>query len=83
MGDAAMKPSKIIRWNVAITSASVFSDAPLQCALLAIDDALVMFSIDALFEDMSSTIKWFATALHSDTTREKMFSGNLSRMLKL
>ncbi len=80
---AAIKPSEIFRRNIAITTAGTFSDEPLDCALNALGEDAVMFSVDHPFEDMKEASAWLDAAPISDAVREKISSGNAKRILKL
>ena len=80
---AAIKPSEIFRRNIAITTAGTFSDEPLDCALKALGEDSIMFSVDHPFEDMKEASAWLDAAPVSDAVREKVSSGNAKRMLKL
>ena len=79
----AIKPSEIFRRNIAITTAGTFSDEPLDCALKALGEDAIMFSVDHPFEDMKEASAWLDAAPVSDAVREKISSGNAKRFLKL
>ena len=79
----AVKPAEIIRNNVAITTAGMFSDEPLACALQGLGEDVVMFSVDHPFESMETASAWLDKAPVSDAVREKISSGNAVRVLKL
>jgi 2,3-dihydroxybenzoate decarboxylase len=79
----AIKPSAIFGRNVAITTAGTFSDEPLVCALTAMGEDAVMFSVDHPFENMKEATSWLDAAPIDHTVREKIFSGNARRILKL
>ncbi len=81
-GDA-VKPSEIMRRNVAITTAGMFSDEPFACALQAMGEDAVMFSVDHPFESMSAASTWFDKAPMTEAVREKVASGNAARLLRL
>ena len=53
----ALKPAEIIRRNVAITTAGMFSDSPLLCALRELGEDAVMFSVDHPFESMATAFE--------------------------
>ena len=80
---AAIKPSEIFRRNIAITTAGTFSDEPLDCALKALGEDSIMFSVDHPFEDMKEATAWLDAAPISETVREKISWGNAKRILKL
>jgi 2,3-dihydroxybenzoate decarboxylase len=80
---AAITPSTIFRSNIAITTAGMFSDEPLLCALKALGEDSVMFSVDHPFEDMKEAVRWLDDAPIDSAVREKISSGNAKRSLKL
>jgi 2,3-dihydroxybenzoate decarboxylase len=77
------KPSEIIRNNIAVTTAGVFSDAPLTCAINALGEDSILFSVDHPFESMDEASAWFERAPISDSTRAKISQDNAVRLLKL
>ena len=79
----AVKPSEIFRRNIAITTAGTFSDEPLECAIKALGEDAIMFSVDHPFEDMKEARAWFDAAPLSEPQREKIASANARRILKL
>ena len=81
--DVAIKPSEIFRRNIAITTAGTFSDEPLDCALKAVGEHSIMFSVDHPFEDMKEASAWLDAAPVSEAVAEKISSGNAKRILKL
>ncbi len=81
-GDA-IKPSEIIRKNIVITTAGMFSDEPLTCALQGLGEEAVLFSVDHPFEPMKVASDWLDKAPVSAETREKISCGNAKRVLKL
>ena len=82
-GDAAPKPAEIIRRNVAITTAGMFSNEPLSCALQGMGEDAIMFSVDHPFESMDAAGTWFDKAPLSEAVREKISWSNATRILKL
>jgi 2,3-dihydroxybenzoate decarboxylase len=78
-----LKPSDVIRKNIAVTTAGVFSDEPLMCAIKALGDDSIMFSVDHPFESMEKASEWFDQAPMSEETRAKVSQGNAHRLLKL
>jgi 2,3-dihydroxybenzoate decarboxylase len=78
-----IKPSAIFRRNIAITTAGAFSNEPLDCALKALGEDSVMFSVDHPFENMKEASDWLDAAPIDDAVREKISSGNARRILKL
>ena len=79
----AVKPSEIFRRNIAITTAGAFSDEPLDCAIKALGDDSIMFSVDHPFEDMHEASAWLDAAPLSEQQREKISSENARRILRL
>ena len=82
-GEMKVKPSEIIRRNVAVTTAGMFSDPPLDCALQALGEDRVMYSVDHPFESMTAANQWFENAPLSAEAREKVAWRNAARLLKL
>jgi 2,3-dihydroxybenzoate decarboxylase len=82
-GGATVKPSTLFHRNVAITTAGMFSDDPLDCALKALGEDSVMFSVDHPFEDMNEAGSWLDAAPISAEVKEKVSAGNAKRILKL
>ena len=81
--DVAIKPSEIFRRNIAITTAGTFSDEPLDCALKALGEDSIMFSVDHPFEDMKEASSWLDAAPIPEAVSEKISSGNAKRVLRL
>ena len=79
----AIKPSEIFRRNIAITTAGTFSDEPLDCALKALGEDAIMFSVDHPFENMKEASAWLNAAPVSEAVRAKISSENAERLLKL
>jgi len=82
-GGGDTKPSEIIRKNIAVTTAGVFSDEPLNCAIKALGEGSIMFSVDHPFEEMGKASAWFDQATISESTRAKISRDNAVRLLKL
>ena len=78
-----VNPAETLTSNVVVTSAGVFSDDPLLCAMKALGDNRVMFSVDYPFESMDDASKWLDHAAVSDQARENISHGNAERVLKL
>ena len=77
------RPSEIIRKNISVTTAGVFSDEPLMCAIKALGEDSILFSVDHPFENMERASEWFDRAPISAETRVKISQGNALRVLKL
>jgi 2,3-dihydroxybenzoate decarboxylase len=80
---AAVKPSELVRRNIKITSAGAFSDDPLRCALDALGDDSVMFSVDYPFESMTEAADWLGAAELDPKVRAKVEHENAQTLLKL
>ena len=76
-------PSDYIRQSVRITTSGVCSDAALRCALDAMGQENVMFSIDYPFEDTKVAADWIASARISDTERVNVAYENAKAILRL
>jgi 2,3-dihydroxybenzoate decarboxylase len=77
------QPSSYIRENVSITTAGLFSTPPLRCALEALGEDRVLFSIDYPYESSQAAGDWLDNAgLAADTLR-KIASANAKRLLHL
>ncbi len=82
-GGGGIKPAELIRRNVAITTAGMFSDPPLACALQGLGEDLVLYSVDHPFESMTAANEWFEKAPVTPEVREKIAWRNAARILKL
>ncbi len=82
-GKETAKPADVIRRNVSITTAGMFSDEPLSCALQGMGEDAIMFSVDHPFESMVAASTWFDKAPISEAVRDKISWGNATRILKL
>lgn len=82
-GGEDVKPAETLRRNVAVTTAGMFSDEPLTCALQGMGEEAVMFSVDHPFESMAAADEWFQKAPLSEGAREKVSWGNAARILGL
>jgi 2,3-dihydroxybenzoate decarboxylase len=80
-GDA--KPSETFKKNVLITTAGVFSNEPLLCAIGATGEDNTMFSVDHPFESMGDASRWLDDAPLAPELRGKISSGTAMRVLKL
>ena len=79
----SITPSGFIRKNIVITTSGMFSDEPFVCAMNALGEDSVMYSVDHPFDSMSAASSWFDRAPVSESVREKISSGNATRILKL
>ena len=78
-----IKASDVMRNNVVVTTSAVFSDTPFKCALEAMGDDRIVFSVDFPFEDMDYASDWLDKAPVSDKIREKVSWKNAARLLKI
>ena len=76
-------PSFYIKRNIAITTSGVCADAPLRCALDAMGEDNVMFSIDYPFEKTELAAQFIEHAKISENERSKVSSDNARRILHL
>ena len=79
----ALTPSEIIRKNIVITTSGVFSDPPFLCALSAVGDDRILYSVDHPFEIMQEAADWFDKAPISAETREKVSWRNAAQLMAL
>jgi 2,3-dihydroxybenzoate decarboxylase len=80
---AEMTPSQLIRRNIRITTAGSFSDEPLRCALDALGEDSVMYSVDYPFESMTEAAGWLDAANLDPHVRAKIEHQNAEALLKL
>ncbi len=80
---AARPPSEVIRKNIVITTTGVCSHPSLLCALSALGEDSVMFSVDYPYEDCSIAADFMETAPISESVRAKVCHGNAKRLLHL
>ncbi len=76
-------PSFYIKRNIAITTSGVCSDPSLRCALDAMGENNVMFSVDYPFENTEVAAQFIENAKISENERTKVASGNAKRILRL
>jgi len=79
----AQPPSFYIKRNIAITTSGVCSDISLRCALEAMGDGNVMFSVDYPFENTELAAQFIDNAKVPEDQRIKVASGNAKRILHL
>jgi 2,3-dihydroxybenzoate decarboxylase len=80
---AALTPSQLIRRNIAVTTAGSFSDDPLRCALDALGEDNVLYSVDYPFESMTEAAEWLDAAKLDPPVRAKVERENAQALLKL
>ena len=76
-------PSQIIRDNIFVTTTGVCSHASLLCALSALGEDSVMFSVDYPYEDSEVAATFVDSAPVSDEVRAKVCHGTARRLLRL
>jgi 2,3-dihydroxybenzoate decarboxylase len=76
-------PSQLVRSNIRITTAGAFSDEPLRCALDAVGEDNVMYSVDYPFESMTEAAEWLDAAKLDPQVRAKIEHQNARALLKL
>ena len=78
-----MPPSSYLKSNFSVTTSGQFSDLPLACAISALGEDNVMFSIDYPYEDSNVATRFIEAAPVSEAARAKLCSGNAARLLRL
>jgi 2,3-dihydroxybenzoate decarboxylase len=78
-----LTPSQLVRRNIRITTAGAFSDDPLRCALDALGEDSVMYSVDYPFESMTEAAGWLDAAKLDPQVRAKVEYQNAQALLKL
>jgi len=76
-------PSEIIRRNIAVTTTGVCSPASLACAIAALGEDHVMFSVDYPYESCETAAAFIESAPLAEATRAKVCHGNAERILHL
>jgi 2,3-dihydroxybenzoate decarboxylase len=79
----ARPPSQIIRDQILVTTTGVCSHASLMCALAALGEDSVMFSVDYPFEDCAVAARFIESAPLSEAARAKVCDGTARRLLRL
>ncbi len=78
-----LQPSEYLKRNLWVTTSGVCSDEPLKCALAALGEDRVLFSVDHPFEQTKLAVDWIEAADISNTTRQKVCSENAKALLGL
>jgi 2,3-dihydroxybenzoate decarboxylase len=78
-----LTPSQLVRRNIRITTAGAFSDDPLRCALDALGEDNVMYSVDYPFESMTEAAGWLDASSLDARVRAKIERENAQALLKL
>jgi 2,3-dihydroxybenzoate decarboxylase len=76
-------PSEVIRQNIVVTTTGVCSHPALLCALAALGEDSVMFSVDYPYEDSAVAAEFIETAPVSEEVRAKICRGNAQHVLRL
>ena len=76
-------PSEVIRKHIAVTTTGVCAHAALLCAVSALGEDSVMFSVDYPYEDCSVAAEFIATAPISEAVRAKICHGNAEGLLRI
>jgi 2,3-dihydroxybenzoate decarboxylase len=79
----ALAPSFYIKRNIAITTSGVCSDISLRCALDAMGESNVMFSVDYPFEKTDLAAQFIEKARISEAERSQVASRNAKQILRL
>lgn len=76
-------PSEVVRKNIVVTTTGVCSHPALLCALSALGEDSVMFSVDYPYEDCGTAAEFIETAPISEAVRGKVCHGTAERLLRL
>lgn len=76
-------PSYYIKNNIAITTSGVCDDTALRCAMEAMGEDNVLFSIDYPFEKTDVAAQFIEKAAITESQRNKIAYGNATRILHL
>lgn len=79
----AALPSEQIKRNIMLTTSGTFSDEPLLCALSAVGEDNIMFSVDDPFESMHEASRWFDDCPLGEVARAKIAHENARTLLDL
>jgi len=77
------QPSEYFGTNILVTTSGVASLAPMLCAVSALGEENVMFSIDYPFEDSAIACDFIDHAAVSEDLRAKLCHGNAVKKLRL
>jgi len=81
--EPARLPSEVIKRNIVVTTTGVCAHPALICALSALGEDSVLFSVDYPYEDCSVAAAFIESAPISESTRAKVCHGNAERLLGL
>jgi 2,3-dihydroxybenzoate decarboxylase len=76
-------PSEYIRNNIIVTNSGMCSKEPMTCAIDALGEDNVMFSVDYPFESTDIAVEFIESMDMSPARREKICSGNAKRIFGL
>jgi 2,3-dihydroxybenzoate decarboxylase len=76
-------PSEYLRTNVLVTTSGAFSNEPLACALSALGEDSVMFSLDYPYESPAVARDFIETAPVADDLRRTICFGTAARLLRV
>ena len=77
------KPSEYVRENIHVTTSGVCANSAIRCALDALGQDRVMFSIDYPFEDTRTATDWIERAAITDAERASVCYQNAASLLRL
>lgn len=77
------QPSEYIQENFAVTISGMCSNEPLQCAIGAMGEDNVMFSVGYPYESTKTASEFIENAAINQTIREKICYKNAERILKI
>jgi len=81
--DQRKLPSELIKKNIVVTTTGVCSHPALVCALSALGENSVLFSVDYPYENCGVAAEFIETAPISEAARTKICHGNAERLLHL
>jgi len=79
----SMLPSEYIKRNIVVTTTGVCSDESLLCALDALGDDNVLFSVDYPFEESKQAADWIEQTPLSNAVQARVCYQNAERILRL
>jgi 2,3-dihydroxybenzoate decarboxylase len=80
---AGRLPSEVIRRNIVVTTTGVCSHPSLLCALAALGEDRVLFSVDYPYEDCGVAADFIESAPVDEAVRARICHGNAERLLRL
>lgn len=76
-------PSEVIRKNIVVTTTGNCADASLVCALSALGEDRVLFSVDYPYEECTTAARFIESAPIDQAVRAKVCHRNAERVLRL